>query len=363
MSVNAGNVIALLLLLCITGGIPSAAGQNVFLNNTTSSINDVIGNIEGFKENLIGNVTNGITEEKGGEESSLPVFNENSSSSGGPLSSDTTTTTTSNNVVINEVELNPPGNDEGKQWVELYNPTKADTNIGNFEIITPSKSSAIRLPSSAVIEAGKTYVVDINQQMLPHTVDSLILIDATGNTKDRTPSLVDRSDDSRTWQRIPDGNNEWQFIEGTRSNLNEPNSSSSARFDNSYSGPNTKCLGSAVCTEGIAIRIVDGDTLYVIAGSNIYKVHLALLKVPPRSEKGFIDSTQFTRDLCLGSPVLIDQDDKQMTTANSTIIGVAYCSSNNLNSELLDNGYATLDVQQCATSEFAQEPWAKDHGC
>jgi hypothetical protein len=40
-----------------------------------------------------------------------------------------------------------------------------------------------------------------------------------------------------------------------------------------------------------------------------------------------------------------------------------YCSSSNLNSELLDNGYAELDVQECATSEFANEPWAKDHGC
>jgi endonuclease YncB( thermonuclease family) len=359
MSINLGNVLALLLLLSVAAGIPSAAGQNTFLNNTASDINDIIGNIEDFKDNLIGNVTTGITEENGDEKTSLPVTNENSSSSGGISSSDTT----SNDIMINEVELNPPGNDEGRQWVELYNPTKVDTNIGNFEIITSSKSSTIKLPSSAVIEAGKTYVVDVNQQILPHTIDSLILIDARGNVKDRTPSLVDRSDDSRTWQRIPDGNNEWQFIEGTRNNLNEPNSSSSARFDKSYSGPSTKCIGSALCTEGIAIRIVDGDTLYVIAGSNIYKVHLALIKTPSRSENGFIDSTQFTRDLCLGSTVLIDQDDKQVTTSDSSIIAVAYCSSNNLNSELLDNGYATLDIQQCATSEFAQEPWAKEHGC
>jgi endonuclease YncB( thermonuclease family) len=125
-----------------------------------------------------------------------------------------------------------------------------------------------------------------------------------------------------------------------------------------------KCLGSAICTEGIAVRIVDGDTLYVIAGSNIYKVHLALIKAPSRNEKGFVDSTQFTRDLCLGSTVLVDQDDNQrLITSDSSIVGVVYCSSNNLNSELLDNGYAALDVQQCATSEFAHEPWARDHGC
>jgi endonuclease YncB( thermonuclease family) len=402
MLINPGNVLTLLLLLSVAGGVPSAAGQNTFLNNSGSDISNLIGNVtkgvteghggdqsssfppvnedgnvtkgvtEGhggdqsssfpfignvtdFKENLIGNVTKGVTEGHGGDQSSnFPPVNESSNG----VSSDVTT---SRDVMINEVELNPPGNDQGKQWIELYNPTKVDVNIGNFEIITSSKLATIKLPPSAVIEAGKTYVVDANQQMLPHSVESLILIDATGNIKDRTPSLVDRSDDDHTWQRIPDGNNEWQFVEGTRDNLNGPNSSTT-RFDNSYSGPNTKCLGSAVCTEGIAIRIVDGDTLYVIAGSTIYKVDLALINTPSRNEKGFVEATQFTRDLCLGSTVLIDQDDRQLTT-NSSIIGVVYCSSNNLNSELLDNGYATLDVQQCATSEFAQEPWAKNHGC
>jgi hypothetical protein len=52
-----------------------------------------------------------------------------------------------------------------------------------------------------------------------------------------------------------------------------------------------------------------------------------------------------------------------LPTSNSGVIGVVYCSSSNLNSELLDNGYAELETEQCATSEFANEPWVKDHGC
>jgi hypothetical protein len=54
------------------------------------------------------------------------------------------------------------------------------------------------------------------------------------------------------------------------------------------------------------------------------------------------------------------KDDILLTSTDSNIIAVVYCSSSNLNEELLNNGYVELDVQQCATSEFANEPWVKD---
>ncbi len=113
---------------------------------------------------------------------------------------------------------------------------------------------------------------------------------------------------------------------------------------------------------GVAIRIVDGDSLYVRVNSTVYKIDLALIKAPSRTEEGFMESTAFTRDLCLGSTVLVDPDGMSLTS-NSDVLAVVYCSSSNLNSELLDNGYAELDVQQCATSKFADEPWVKEHGC
>jgi endonuclease YncB( thermonuclease family) len=75
-----------------------------------------------------------------------------------------------------------------------------------------------------------------------------------------------------------------------------------------------------------------------------------------------MESTAFTRDLCLGSNVLVDPDG-MLPTSNSDVLAVVYCSSSNLNNELLDNGYAELETEQCATSEFANEPWAKGHGC
>jgi endonuclease YncB( thermonuclease family) len=220
--------------------------------------------------------------------------------------------------------------------------------------------------------------------MLSNTGESLVIANATGDIQDRTPSLVDRSDDDRTWQRIPDGNNEWQFVENTQGNSNdedpdtlstipdsEENTQGNANddpdtlstiLDSVYSGSDVECLGSADCIEGVASRIVDGDTLYVRANSTVYKVDLALIEAPSRTEEMFVESTAFTRDLCLGSTVLVDQDD-MLLTSNSGVIGVVYCSSSNLNSELLNNGYAELETEQCATSEFADEPWVKDYGC
>jgi endonuclease YncB( thermonuclease family) len=396
MSINLETVLAL-LLLPIVGSIPSAAGQNALSNITASDIIDLVDNVtEGEEEvesplpseaiedtsssslpvnasdiiDLVDNVTEGEEE----VESPLPSEAIEDTSSSSPFAGDT--------ILINEVELNPRGNDIEKEWIELYNPTAAaDINISDFEIRPLFKSPTIKLPPDAIIEAGETYVIELDRPMLSNTGESILLANATGDIQDRTPSLVDRSDDESTWQRIPDGNDEWQFVENTQGNLNDPDTLSttfdsaentqgnlndpdtlSTILDSVYSESDVECLGSAGCLEGMATRIVDGDTLYVSVNGTVYKVDLALTKAPSRIDEMFVESTAFTRDLCLGSTVLVDQDD-MLLTSNSDIIAVVYCSSSNLNSELLDNGYVELETEQCTTSEFANESWAKDHGC
>src|SRR5215211_1164002 len=127
MSINLGNVFALLLLsVVVVGGVPSAAAsQNTSLNITPSDITD-----------LVGNVTDRVTE-RGDDDSSFPFVNDSSSMPSYVITSDS--------IMINEVELNTPSNDAGKEWIELYNPTEGDINIGNFEIRTSSKSATINL--------------------------------------------------------------------------------------------------------------------------------------------------------------------------------------------------------------------------
>jgi endonuclease YncB( thermonuclease family) len=370
MLINLETALALLLLSLVGGGgsIPSVVGQNAVSNITANDIIDLVDN---------------ATESDSENESPLPLEAiEGLSSIPFVNDADTSYVTPGDSILVNEVELNPIGNDMAKEWIELYNPTAVDVNIGNFEIRPLFTSATIKLPSHAVIEAGETYVIELDRSMLSNTAESLVLANASGDIKDRTPSLVDKGDDERTWQRIPDGNNEWQFVENTRGNLNDPDNPNTTTFDsveniqgslnnsdtlsrlldNAYSESNIECVGSAGCVEGVVTRIVDGDTLYVRLNSTIYKVDLALIKAPSRTEEGFMESTAFTRDLCLGSNVLVDPEG-MLLTSNSDVLAVVYCSSSNLNSELLDNGYAELETEQCSTSEFANEPWVKDHGC
>jgi endonuclease YncB( thermonuclease family) len=412
MSINLETVLAL-LLLTIVGGIPAAAGQNVLSTSTTvaSNIIDLVDNVteseagggeeeetesplplEALEDQSSSPFVDNVTESGGGEEeeeteSPLPLeaLEDQSSSTSVNGDDDTSSVTAGDSTLINEVELNPSGNDmEEGEWIELYNPTSVDINISGFEITPSFQSPTIKLPPDAVIEAGETYVIKLDRPILSNTGESLVLANATGDIQDRTPSLVDRSDDDHTWQRIPDGNNEWQFVQNTEGNSNDDDSDTrsttldseedtpsnpnddpdtlSTILDSVYSGSDVECLGSAGCIEGVATRIVDGDTLYVRANGTVYKVDLALTEAPSRNEEMFAESTAFTRDLCLGSTVLVDQDD-MLPTSNSGVTGVVYCSSSNLNSELLDNGYAELKTEQCATSEFANEPWVKDHGC
>jgi len=352
---NVSVLLPLLLLLVISTveiSVSSAAGQNTPLNITASDIVDLVGNVTERGQG------------GGDDDSSFPLLNDDDNNNINSDSISSSSLATSQTVVINEIELNPTGDyDKGKEWIELYNPSDVDLNVGNFEIRTLSESATIKLPPDAIIEAGSTYVIELEEQPLSNIVESLVLADTTDHIVDRTPSLVDMSNDERTWQRIPDGNNKWQFVENTRGSINDPDNQGGDAYVSGYSGSEVECQGSAGCIEGIAIRIADGDALYVISNSTVNKVDLALIKYPLRTEEAFTKSTAFTRDLCLGSRVLIDQDDKLLKSADSRVIGVVYCSSTNLNRELLDNGYAELDVQQCATSEFADEPWVKDHGC
>jgi endonuclease YncB( thermonuclease family) len=264
-------------------------------------------------------------------------------------------------VVINEVELNPAGSDVGQEWIELYNPANVEANISDFEIRTSFKSATLQLPSNAVIDANGTYLVELQGQMLSNTAESIVLANASGEVIDRTPSLVDKSDDGQTWQRMPDGNIEWQFAEGTRDALNDPDAQASSTYT-ARAGSAARCLGTAGCAEGTVRRIVDGDTLWVRVNTTDYKIDLSLTSAPSSTEQGFAESRSFTQSLCFGSSVLIDQDDR-LLTSDTSVIAVVYCTSTNLNSELLDSGYARLNPDQCKTSEFGSQPWAKEHGC
>jgi len=121
------------------------------------------------------------------------------------------------------------------------------------------------------------------------------------------------------------------------------------------------CAGSAECFSGIVSRVVDGDTLDV----GDIRIRLSLVNTPERGEEGFDDATEFTAALCpVGSRVLVDQDDGQLQDDFGRMLAKITCGdTKNLNSELVDNGYAGILTQYCVESEFSTEDWARNNGC
>jgi hypothetical protein len=214
-----------------------------------------------------------------------------------------------------------------------------------------------------VIGAGKFYVLAISGEKLYHSAESLSLIDGSGKVIDRTPSLVDTSDDSRTWQRVPDGGNDWKFKEQTKGATNSTETEAAASPVSESTGQpveDMKCPG--VFVEGIGLRVAGPDTLYIQVGKNTYKVDLSLIKAPARSDKNYDRAISYVRNLCVGSDVFVDQDNSQKAKGKN-LVGEVYCSSHNLNQELLDNKLMQIDKRQCGTSEFAKEDWARRNGC
>ena len=120
------------------------------------------------------------------------------------------------------------------------------------------------------------------------------------------------------------------------------------------------CSGTARCISGVVTKIIDGDTIHVDGKS----VRFALASAPELSGYGGVESRDFIQTVCpVGSTVLVDEDDSQTEGSYDRIIGVVFCNGVNLNAELLDANLGYLEDRFCDSSEFANDLWAKKHGC
>ncbi len=128
-----------------------------------------------------------------------------------------------NNVVINEVELNPEGDDSKSpaQWVELYNPTSYPIDIGGWTIgATSGLKQAFTIATGTTIQSQQFIVYHYVPLWLPHAGAVIQLKDSNGMIVDDTPPLADMQADGNTWQRFYDGydtdsKNDWVYKTGT----------------------------------------------------------------------------------------------------------------------------------------------------
>ena len=130
-------------------------------------------------------------------------------------------------------------------------------------------------------------------------------------------------------------------------------------LENQMETKSTECFGHAACITGKITQIIDGDTLKVDGKS----IRFALVDAPELKYDGG-QAKQFLEQVCpVGSEVVVDQDDDQLSDKYGRILGVVYCNDLNLNKEILDSGIGDLYEAFCDQSEFATHTWATKHGC
>ena len=134
----------------------------------------------------------------------------------------------SDNVVINEVDINPPGDDSAspREWVELYNPTENDIDIGGWEVAsTTVLKQTLTIPAGTIIESGQFITFSYKTVWFTDTNEVVELRDDNGIVVDSTELMTDIQNDFTSWQRIYDGYDldnidDWKFTTSTAGSTN-----------------------------------------------------------------------------------------------------------------------------------------------
>jgi hypothetical protein len=140
----------------------------------------------------------------------------NGGSSSNPVAPDYET-----HVVINEVELNPPGNNSGYEWVELLNPTASPVNITGWSISSTAgnRTTTVSIQNTTIPPYGYWNYTH-PRQWLDDNNECVVLYDASQSEIDRTPLLNDPDNDTKSCSRYPDGARDWKFKSSTKGESN-----------------------------------------------------------------------------------------------------------------------------------------------
>ncbi|MBI3255170.1 MAG: lamin tail domain-containing protein, partial [Nitrosarchaeum sp.] len=104
-------------------------------------------------------------------------------------------------IIINRIELNPPDDNAGKEWVELYNPTDSSVNISKWKIKSDVTGREFIIPDEKRLDNGGYYVIQFDEEFLENSNESINLIDSEGKLIDKIVGLNDVYDDFGIWER------------------------------------------------------------------------------------------------------------------------------------------------------------------
>ncbi|MDQ5876627.1 MAG: lamin tail domain-containing protein, partial [Thermoproteota archaeon] len=134
-----------------------------------------------------------------------------------------------NEILINEVELNPAGNDIGAEKVELYNPSSSAIDVNGWTISsTAGTRASVTINEQTIIPPEGFLIVDRDsQQWLDNTGEGIELRNNSGILMDHIGPFSDRANDDATWQRSLEGEEEeeeeednWVFSSNTLGDAN-----------------------------------------------------------------------------------------------------------------------------------------------
>ena len=120
-----------------------------------------------------------------------------------------TPTPSGGDIMINEFLPSPSG-DIKKEWVELYNPTTSDVDIGNW-IIDDEKDASVYqyiIPEGTTVNAGGFIVFNLTTNVLNNGGDEVRLIDDLGSLVDSYGYTTDPGY-NKSIGRDPDGSDNW----------------------------------------------------------------------------------------------------------------------------------------------------------
>ena len=127
-------------------------------------------------------------------------------------------------IVINEVELNPSGLDEGNEWIELYNPNNISVEVNSW-YLKDKENNRIDI-TRFTLEANSYKVLTLNSSLLNDDEETLKLYNNRDELVDETIVMRDEQDNEFTWSRKPNGydsniNTDWNLQKATKEFSND----------------------------------------------------------------------------------------------------------------------------------------------
>lgn len=182
-------------------------------------------------------------------------------------------------VMINEVELNPIGDDnllhDGiKEQIELYNPTSLPISLSGWSVQTINGvKETLVIGQPTLIPAGGYILIGRDSQWLDNTNETVVLRDTKGALIDSAGPRNDTNNDGQSWQRFPNGAATWSFRPSTLGSWNDGTTYPIIHM-NDVTASGGRALNSA-----IPIRAEYVNTTSQLVGQNIDQITMRLARV------------------------------------------------------------------------------------